>query len=226
MIEYFIHKLQTLNYLSSNNPLTILDIGSRDCMQSVEFANMFPNARILAFECNKNTLDICCKNIKDYPNIELIPKAVNNYDGKCNFYPIDKTKTITTWEDGNPGASSLFKANGQYPIETYVQYEDVVECTRIDTCLNARNIKKIDLVWIDLQGAEMIAFESFGDLLVTVDYIHTEVSFKPLYDGQVLFEKLHSYMLSQGFKNVEPIKMNEWQSDVIYGKVKKTNFIL
>ena len=44
----------------------IFDIGSRDCAQSIEFYNVFPNAKIYAFECNPNTIDICRKNIENY----------------------------------------------------------------------------------------------------------------------------------------------------------------
>lgn len=72
-----------------NTPKMILDIGSRDCKQSIEFNTYFPNSKIFAFECNKQTLDQCRSNIEPYSNIELIAKAVNNYDGFCTFYPID-----------------------------------------------------------------------------------------------------------------------------------------
>lgn len=86
-------------------------------------------------------------------------------------------QTITTWVDGNPGASSLFKANGKYPIEKYVQSEDKVECTRVDTILANYNVDKVDIVWMDLQGAEKLAIESFGKYIQDVDFIHTEVTF-------------------------------------------------
>lgn len=57
-----------LKYLKFNktDEIVIFDIGSRDCCQSIEFYNSFPNAKIYAFECNPNTLDICKKNISQY----------------------------------------------------------------------------------------------------------------------------------------------------------------
>lgn len=44
------------NYLDFNDIKTILDIGSRDSYQSVEFRNWFPNAKIIAFEANFDDL--------------------------------------------------------------------------------------------------------------------------------------------------------------------------
>ena len=108
MIENFIKYIE-----NKKDELIIFDIGSRDCLQSIEFYNKFPNAKIYAFECNANTLEICKANIKNYSErITLIEGAVCDYDGNITFYPIDQTKTITTWKDGNPGASSIFKSNG------------------------------------------------------------------------------------------------------------------
>ena len=114
MIENFLTHIE-----NKDNNFIIFDIGSRDCQQSIEFYHAFPNSKIYAFECNPNTLDICKKNIEPYSDrITLIEGAVCDYDGNITFYPINQKKTITTWEDGNPGASSIFKSNGTYTIET------------------------------------------------------------------------------------------------------------
>jgi FkbM family methyltransferase len=200
---------------NKKNPV-IFDIGSRDCLQSIEFLKYFPEASIYAFECNTNTIPICKNNIINYPNITLIDKAVNNYDGTCVFYPIDQEKTITSWKDGNPGASSLFKANGKYQIETYIQNRVETPCTRLDTIMNKYNIENVDIIWMDLQGAELLALESFGDKIKNVKYIHTEVSYKPMYEGQVLFNELNDFLYKSGFKLYNRPKLQGWQEDLIY----------
>jgi len=46
---------------NKNNSYIIFDVGSRDCSQSIEFYNSYPNAKIYAFECNPNTINICKK---------------------------------------------------------------------------------------------------------------------------------------------------------------------
>jgi len=218
VIDTFLKVLEKNKY-DFNKKINIFDIGSRDCSQSNEFADSFPNANVYAFECNPSTIPICINNIIDNPRITLIDKAVNTYDGTCKFYPINPHKTITTWKDGNPGASSLFKSNGSYTIEHYVQDEIEIPCTRLDTMMNKLKINTANIIWIDLQGAELLAFKSMGDLLKNTEYIHTEISYKAIYENQVLFQELDSYLKSNGFININKPSYSGWQEDIIYRNV-------
>lgn len=212
MIENFISFIN-----NKTAPYVIFDVGSRDCMQSIEFYHHFPNAKIYAFECNPNTIDICKKNIEKYKDrITLIEGAVCDYDGTITFYPIDQEKTVTTWKDGNPGASSIFKSNGQYDVETYIQYEIQTKCHRLDTVMQKNGILQVDILWMDLQGAELLALKGLGDHLKSLRYIHTEVSHKEMYTGQVMFHELHQFIIRHHFAVKNNLSMNNWQEDIIY----------
>src|SRR2546430_1702409 len=106
----------------------MLDVGSRDGRQAVELAGLFPEAQVVAIECNHQTLEQCRRNVARNSRIRLVEKAINSHTGRCRFYPIDPQRTVTSWADGNPGASSLFLANGEYPVEAYAQNEVEVDC--------------------------------------------------------------------------------------------------
>ncbi|MFZ9376533.1 MAG: FkbM family methyltransferase [Candidatus Fonsibacter ubiquis] len=187
-------------FKSKNDIDVVFDIGACHALESVEFAKKFSNAKIFTFEANPISYEVCLENTKDYPSISVINKAVNDYDGVCKFYPIDKEKTITTWEDGNQGASSLYKANGAYDhIEKYVQYEIEIPCIRLDTFCKENNINKIDIIWMDLQGAELKALQSLDSLLETVQIIHTELEMNPMYENQCLFNDVYEFLLDKGF---------------------------
>lgn len=187
-------------FKSSKNVEVIFDIGSCHCLESVEFAKKYKNSKVFAFEANPESYQVCLNNSKNYPSIEVINQAINDYDGFCKFYPMDKTRTITTWEDGNQGASSLYKANGAYDhIEKYVQYEIEVPCTRIDSFCDKNNIDHIDIVWMDLQGAELKALQSMGSILDTIQIIHTELEVNPMYEGQCLFSDVNQFLTQNGF---------------------------
>ena len=214
MIEKFI------NYINDKNKAyVIFDIGSRDCKQSIEFYKTFSNAKIYSFECNPNTLDLCEKNIIPYKDrITLIKGAVCDYDGSITFYPINQEKTQTSWDDGNPGASSLFKSNGKYPYETYVQDKITTDCHRLDTIMNKYSIPNVDIIWMDLQGAELLALKGLGDKLSSVKYIHTEVSYREMYSGQVMYTELDNYIIKNNFSRLNNLSFCGWQEDVIYKK--------
>jgi FkbM family methyltransferase len=195
---------------------TVFDLGSRDARQALQLSKLFGNATVVAVECNPATLDQCRRNSAKSPRIKLVEKAINSHTGHCRFFPIDPARTVTSWQDGNPGASSLFVANGDYPIETYVQNEVEVECIRLEDLCAQYGITAIDLIWMDLQGAELIALQSAGAILDSVRYIYTEVSHRPIYAGQCLFDEVESFLTSAGFERCTRIDRERWQQDAIY----------
>jgi FkbM family methyltransferase len=199
----------------------VFDIGSRDGLQAVELAELFRAADIVAIECNRETIEKCGHNVAQNSRIKLVDKAINSYTGRCLFYPIDTARTITTWADGNPGASSLFVATGDYPAEKYVQSEVEVECIRLDDLCRQLQIDAIDLIWMDLQGAELLALQSAGALLDKVRYIYTEVSHRPLYNGQCMFDDVEAFLTARGFRRCTKIDRSRWQQDVIYENTRE-----
>ena len=190
-------------------------------VQSRELATLFSLATVVAIECNPDTLPACRAVAEADFRITLIERAVQEYTGRTAFYQIDRNKTVTSWPDGNPGASSLFKATGRYPIEDYKQCVIAVDCDRIDRICRQLQIDNIDLMWIDLQGAELLAFRSAGALMQNIRYIHTEVSFKPLYQGQCLYWEVDRFLRRNGFERCTPVDRNLWQQDVIYRNTRR-----
>lgn len=77
MIEKFLAQLRA-DGVAADAPLVIFDVGSRDCGQSIEFYEAFPNARIVAFECNPQTLPLCAAAAAARADrLTLVPKAVH-----------------------------------------------------------------------------------------------------------------------------------------------------
>ena len=216
MIERFIQHIR-----DKTQTHIIFDVGSRDCLQSIEFYNAFPNAKIYAFECNPNTLDTCRKNIIPYTDrITLIEGAVCDYDGEITFHPIDQENTKSSWKDGNPGASSLFKFHEEYnkyhdsKNENYVQTNITTNCHRLDSLMKKLNIPKVDIIWMDLQGAELLALKSLGDHLNSVQYIHTEVTNCNMYCGGCKTNDILNFT-KYFFENVTSIDLNLKQQDIV-----------
>lgn len=208
--------LTSAQIVSPQDTQVIVELGARDCQESLRFAKKFPHAKIFAFECNDQTLPLCRAAIKDYPNIVLTEKAVSDRDGFITFYPIDPEKTETIWADGNPGASSLFKASGKYPKENYVQKEVQVPTTRLDTFFRDNHINEVALMWMDIQGAELMALKSMGEHIAKVKSIQTEVEFFEIYQGQAMFSELHAYMEASGFIFVKFTYQSGYFGDAVY----------
>jgi FkbM family methyltransferase len=211
----FIETISEYSEINFNEIKTIFDIGSRDCLQSVELSTWFPESKIFAFEANPKCINLCEKTLRHYSNntnINLIPNAVCDYDGTTIFHHVD---------NGNIGAGSILKNSGHKRSNNWHQTEITVPCTRIDTFCNKNQIEQIDLVWMDVQGFEREVLQSFGPLLNTVKAIHTEVGIETLYKNQILKDELDEYLQSYGFSLVNETRESMGtESDCIYVRSK------
>jgi len=206
-------------YKNLNDVLVIFDIGSLHCLESVEFSKKYKNAKIYAFEANLESYKVCLENTKDIENITVINKCINDYDGECSFFTINPAKTVTTWFDGNRGASSMFKANGAVDhIEKYVQDEIKIPCLRLETFCKENNITKIDAIWMDLQGAEMLALKGLGEILDTVNVIQTELEMNPMYENQCLYNEVNELLVNKDFIQINGNTNATFGADFVYIK--------
>ena len=213
-------KFVSYKFKDPDEVTVIFDIGSLHSLESVELSKVYKNAHIYAFEANPDSYKVCLENTKDHDRITVINKAVNDRDGTCVFNAIDPEKTETPWFDGNRGASSLFKSNGKYDhIEKYVQREIEIPCVKLETFCKENNIDHVDLIWMDLQGAELIALKSMGNALVsTVQVIHTELEMTPIYKDQCLYEDVYQFLKNYNFYRAEGNNAMQFGQDFIFVK--------
>jgi len=197
------------SYVDADAVETVYDIGAGSSEETVEMRERFPNAQVYAFECNPVCILNCTRNIINLDRITLLPICVNNYTGLVTFHPINQEKTLTTHEDGNPRASSLFMANGTYPHETYVQDSLKIPCMTIGDMIMLFDLPKPEIVWMDLQGAELAALQGIGDLS-SIKVIHTEVTNKEMYTGQAMYKEVKKYLEDNNFVCFLDDRSGDW----------------
>jgi len=170
---------------------TIIECGSRDGLDTIALEEFFNPDVIYSFECNPESIPVCLGNIEGHEKILFSNMAVTNIDGRVKFYPTDMRKS----PDKNIGASSLFRYT-----RGLVQKEIEVEAVRLDTFMQLQNINHIDLLCMDLQGAEPLAIEGLGERIKDVAYIITEVCDKIFYEGEVPFQQFNDTLEKLGFE--------------------------
>lgn len=158
-------------------PKVILDIGANDGYESRRLAFHYKDARIYSFEPTHKI------ERGRFENIRVIKKVVSNNNGKVEFYKHDNSKLNSMY------SSKYFKATNKV----------VLQSTKISSWAKLNNIKKIDLVWMDVQQAELEVFKGFGDLLKNVGVIYTEVCYEPYYNGGALYDEIYSFLNDLGF---------------------------
>lgn len=189
-------------YRHRDDSVVILDVGSRHGLEAIKFLEQFPKATVFCIEANPLALEELRSNVSNYTQIRVIGKAVNSFDGECDFYAIDPNATITPHPDGNLGASSLFEARSDLKIpEKYVQKLIRVPCMRLDTFFIENNISRVDAIWMDLQGAELVALETIPEsMFATMAVVQSELETQEIYRGQGLFSDVHAFMEGKGFE--------------------------
>lgn len=190
-----------LQLAAEMNITTIYDCGSRDAADGVYLLSQLPARELHVFECNPEAIQRCRDTIKAYRGpgtIVLNAVALADKVGETTFLAIDPKRTVTTWADGNIGASSLFKANPAFPDEKYVQVPLTVPTTTLNEYVKTHSGP--DLLWMDLQGAELMVLQAGAKAIPSVKLIQLEVGFRPVYLGQGLFWGVHRQLQAYGFR--------------------------
>lgn len=174
---------------------TIVECGSRDCLDAIALNKFYKPRKIYSFECNPESIPVCERNIKRIPNIVLIPKAVCDVDGDVSFYATDMENSV----DRNIGASSLL-IHHERNKNGFVQKKELVRGIRLDTFMHSLQISQIDLLCMDLQGAEYIAIQGLGERIRDVRYIISEVALNRSYIGEMNFGDFTRFLKEKGFE--------------------------
>lgn len=188
----------------------VYDCGSRDALDGLQLADMFSARQLHVFECNPDAVTLCRENLKRSARADLDWKlnevALGEIEGTIPFFAIDPKLTRTVLPDGNIGASSTLVASPKYSKERYVQKEIQVSAITLGKYFNGNDVP--DLLWMDLQGAELKALKGAGPRLAEIKLIHIEVSFRRMYIGQPLFWELDAFL--KGTFQLEHVDLGRW----------------
>ncbi len=167
-----------------NKASTILEIGSHLGTDTVNFRKNFPSAEIICFEPDPRSREIFKKyhaNIR----VKLFPYAVSNKNQETEFYQAfskdTEQHTLKKYSWINPddilknelsrcGASSLKKGHDAVANAKQIKIKSI----RLDDWAIENKISHIDLLWMDVQGAEKEVIEGAENLLKNTKYIWTE----------------------------------------------------
>jgi FkbM family methyltransferase len=122
------------------SPNTIVDAGAHIGMASILFALQYPAARIIALEPEPSNFAALIKNTAPYKTITPIHAALWREDGEV---------TLGSSNAHPKGAFQIVK-NGQQRVRAI----------RMDTLIREACIDSIDLLKVDIEGAEIEVFES------------------------------------------------------------------
>jgi FkbM family methyltransferase len=150
----------------------------------------YPNVRVDIFECSPRYLPELTKKFETEPRVKVIGRAVSKDPGEATFYETSLVGTGSLLKVGALGAEL-------FGLENAESYQ--VEVCSIDSHYLGQS-SSIDLLQIDVQGAEMQVLEGAKKMLSRTRAVFLEVSIKPdLYSNSTTWAELSAFFSSQGF---------------------------
>lgn len=148
-----------------NHVNTIIDVGANIGIASRYFHKIFPNAAIYSLEPDKDNFDLLCRNCQSINTIHVFRQAVWNHN---HGVWIGNRARVT----GHSGKVNPAK----YTVtDQKTAGEDMIRSTRFSDFLQAHSITQIDILKIDIQGAEIEMFQDSEEWLSSVRLLFIEL---------------------------------------------------
>jgi FkbM family methyltransferase len=178
----------------TKTPNIIFDIGCYDGGDSIRFIKSYPGVNVFSFEASPLRWGGLIDTAKKY-NFNVICKAVGQIDGMCKFYDslIDDERV--------DAQGSMFQHTDfykqKYPRIKQKKEFSEIPCIRVDTFCEENNINKIDLVHIDVEGAEINVIRGFNKILPKMVFVETLGD--EMFFGGTKSDELNELLLSMGY---------------------------
>ena len=201
--ENYIHLPRIKKFLNSNVVLDkpiIIDIGSHSGKFMRLFNDLYKNATIYCFEPN-NTLN---KDLKDLEkNIKIFNFALGNKVEKKKLY-FNNLDLTSTFKDYNK--SSLYYRFKQIILRKQKNNEHKnVQVTTLDYFCDEHEIKKIELLKIDVEGNEYSVLEGGSQILENVKFLIIEIQNNELYKDYSK-ETIENFLKKKNFQLIKSYK--------------------
>ncbi|MFH0936553.1 MAG: FkbM family methyltransferase [Candidatus Woesearchaeota archaeon] len=196
--------------------MTVIDIGAHIGYYTLIAAKLIgKKGKVYSFEPNPDNFALLKKNIEEngYKNVTLINKAISNKKGFLKLF-------INPESSG--GASIYEKENAKY-------YTNII-ATTLDESL--KNIKKIDIIKMDIEGAEILALEGMSNIIKRNKNIKLIIEFNPEgikklgYEPINLINKLKNFgftikVIDEKNKSIIPVEYN----NIIFNNKESINLL-
>lgn len=206
----------------------VFDVGACEGEDSLRYARLFPHARVYAFEPLSANQRLIQGHFARHgtTRCELVPVALSDKDGQAVLHvssgsPEEKPHG-EDWNYGNK-SSSLLPPAGEGPAWVpWLKFtrEETVPTLTLDHFCAERGIRSVDLVHIDVQGAEYLVLSGAGAMLPRIGALWIEVADAEVYQGQRVRTEVDRLLARRGFKPVRRV-VNGVESDVLYVNLRR-----
>ena len=210
--------------LIKNKFPTIFDVGAHIGNVTAVYRSLFPTATIHAFEPYPESFQALKTRFHSDPLVKPHAAAVSDSAGVIEMNLNADTYTNSIFKSATQGAEFW----GENRLDTREIIK--VPTTTIDDYCRNHAIQTIDILKLDIQGAELKALQGARSILESgrVDLVYMELLLAPTYQGQPAFEDYLHFFNEVGYTLLDlfnPTRKNFYmiQSDIIWLPVKRVS---
>lgn len=194
---------------------TIVEAGTSEGNDTVFFSNHCIHGKVYAFEPVENLYLQALEKTKNRINIHLSNLALSDKSGTTTIFISDRFGEA--W-----GSSSLLEPKEHLVFHPQITFKNtsIVKTITLDAFFSDKNINVIDLMWLDLQGAEPSVLKASPKTLEKVRYLYTEVSFVEMYKDVMLYKDFKVFLNQQGFEVLFEDKPYPDMGNVLFKNIK------
>jgi FkbM family methyltransferase len=200
---------------------TLIDVGANIGQFAVSCAKLYPGVEIFSYEPHPAVFSRLARLADSLPGFTAYNCALGDCPGVAEL-------TINT----HSHSSSLLRLNDRHK-QAFPDAREAatvqVKVNTLDDEFRGRRLKGPVLLKLDVQGYEARVLTGARELLSQVDWLILEASFRPLYEGEVVFNDLFDLLRSWAFELVCPIGLLEdpfteeiLQMDVLFRPRQRT----
>lgn len=190
----------------------IIHVGANDGSREIESYEQSGFRPCLMIEANPVVFKRLTEACQGKPDFILANNAVLDRVGAVPFHVTD-----------NDQSSSILKLGTHLENYPSIAEERTIEVEGItlDELLRTRNLdpSQFNVMNVDIQGAELLAFRGAKETLKHIDLLLTEVEFEELYKGCSQVDELDDYLAQFGLRRIFTASCHQSWAEAIYTKV-------
>jgi FkbM family methyltransferase len=185
--------LEILEWLPKNKPITFFDIGACAGDFSRNISGEYQIKKGILVEPVTKIIPELENNFPDKSRFLIINAAIADKVGEADFYISEDASFVSSLLRIDNKGGELNSLNLADPFLTKIQM------LTIDQIAGEQRLQEVDLIKVDVQGAEHLVLLGATDTLKKTKLVYTEFSFKPLYAGSSTFFDLYKIMYANNF---------------------------
>lgn len=229
--ERFSREGLIMHVVKADKPV-IFDVGAHHGESVAYLKTLFPNSSIHSFEPDPDSFDVLSASVIE--GVSYFNLALSDVDGMASFYRNNISHMNSLFKVNLSSRDSIGAAKAAAGNDT--QYFDgfneevKIAAVRLDSFAKEHSINRIDLLKIDVQGAECRVLTGGSETLRKTRVIVMEISFYDYYEHQTTFLDVEQILSPLGFRlfSISEISNNpmngrtDW-AEVVYLNQSMTN---